>query len=80
MKTISRMKTISHMKTISPATLSHLDALLRLLLLFPDSKVVLLPQLQLKHLLHLLFLQLIKLTLANAQVFPDQKLFIHAAF
>ena len=74
------MKTISRLKTILPATLSHLDPLFCLLLLFPDSKVVLLPQLQLKHLLHLLLLQLIKLSLANAQVFPDQKLFIHAAF
>ena len=80
MKTISRMKTISHMKTISPATLSHLDPLLRLLLLFPDSKVVLLPKLQLEHLLHFLLLKLIKLTLADTQVFPDNKLFTSVTF
>ena len=74
------VKIISHMKTISPATLSHLDALLRLLLLFPDSKVVLLPQLQLKHLLHFLLLKLVKLTLADTQVFPDNKLFTSVTF
>ena len=59
---------------ISPSTLSHLNSLFCLLLFLPYGELVLFPQFQLQHLLHLLLLQLVKLSLADTQVFPGKPL------